>query len=133
MKKSETALVIAKIIANDGRLAKEDPKDQLAMLEAWHEGIGDLPFADCLEAVKGHYRDSIEWIMVAHIRQRVGDIRRARLAANPLPEMPPEIVGNPRAYADAVNAAAVAIGDGQDPWPVITAVADRYRRELGPE
>lgn len=38
---------------------------------AWFRVIGDLPYAECENAVIAHYADSREWIMPADVRTRV--------------------------------------------------------------
>lgn len=38
---------------------------------AWHAVVRDLPFADAQQAVFDHYTEGTEWIMPAHVRQRV--------------------------------------------------------------
>lgn len=83
MRRSETALVLAKIAAFDNR--RLDPPDaaDTPLLNAWHEVIGDLGVTEALAAVAAHYRDSRDWLMPAHLRQRVVQARTARLAAAP--------------------------------------------------
>lgn len=97
---------------------------------AWLQVLGDLPFADCEAAVIGHYTDSTEWIMPAHVRQRVRVIRDCRLDAMEIPEPPRELANDPPAYRAAVRAAAQAIADGRDPEAAMQAVAAQVRREL---
>lgn len=38
---------------------------------AWSLVVGDLPYAECEEAVVTHYSESREWIMPADVRARV--------------------------------------------------------------
>lgn len=40
-------------------------------LYAWFRVVGDLPYAECEQAVIAHYTDSREWIMPADVRKRV--------------------------------------------------------------
>ncbi|GAA0853315.1 hypothetical protein ACFQVD_26730 [Streptosporangium amethystogenes subsp. fukuiense] len=58
---------------------------------AWREVIGDLDFPDARDAVIGHYTDSTDWLMPAHVRVRVKAIRTRRLERSPLPAPNPEI------------------------------------------
>ena len=58
---------------------EDDEEGRAAMIAFWLEMIGDLPFADCAQAVRDHYRESREWIMPADIRHRVRAIRDQRL------------------------------------------------------
>ena len=97
---------------------------------AWHAVLGDLSFTDAKQAVLGYYADTRERIMPADVRQRVRDIRDARLNAMEIPEPPRELAANPPAYRAAIRAAAQAIADGRDPETAMQAVAAQARREL---
>jgi hypothetical protein len=97
---------------------------------AWHRIIGDLPFADCETAVLAHYADSTDWIMPAHVRRRVLEIRNQRLSATEIPPPPRELLSDPDGYQAALHAAAVAIADGRDPERAMQAVASARLREL---
>lgn len=97
---------------------------------AWHAAIGDLGFEDSRAAVIAHYRETTDRIMPAHVRQRVMEVRDARLKATEIPEPPREIANNPAAYRAALRAAATAIADGRDPEPAMQAIAAQARREL---
>jgi hypothetical protein len=44
---------------------------------AWADALGDLDRAECTDAIRAHYRESTDWLMPAHIRERV----KARRAA----------------------------------------------------
>jgi hypothetical protein len=132
MEKSEAALVVAKAIAYDGRLAKKDELAARADVERWHEAIGDLALPDCLAAVAGYYRENSGWIMPADVRQRVQAIREYRLATVPVPEIPRAIVDNPRAHLAAHTAAVAAIMNGDDPLPAMREIARQAVAAIGP-
>ena len=97
---------------------------------AWHAAVGDLGFEDARAAVVGHYTDTTEWLMPAHVRRRVRDIRDRRLEATEIPEPPRELAGNPPAWRAAIHAARVAIADGRDPEAAMLTVASQVRLEL---
>jgi hypothetical protein len=97
---------------------------------AWHRVIGDLQFADCEQAVLGHYADCADWLMPAHIRLRVRETRNRRIQATGIPAPPPELLDDPEAYSACLHAAAVAIADGRDPHAAMHAIASRRGREL---
>lgn len=69
---AETAQVVAKIKLGDNRNV-----DELVIRE-WHDGIGDLVAADCVEAVSMHRRSSAEYLQVFHVRENVRLILRRR-------------------------------------------------------
>ena len=97
---------------------------------AWHRIIGDLSFRDCEDAVFAHYGETPDWIMPAHIRQRVMEVRHKRLQDTEIPPPPPELLDDPDAYRAALHAAAVAIGDGRDPGVAMQAIARQVHRKL---
>ena len=98
---------------------------------AWHAAVGDLRFEDCQAAVIAHYTGSTDWLMPAHVRQRVREMRDRRLRETKVPPPPRELLDNPAAYQAALHAATVAIADGRDPQQAMTAVTRQARRELG--
>lgn len=79
MKRSQTALVLAKIAAVDNRRLDPPDADMTPILDSWHEAIGDLGVQDCLDAVRDHRRETTEWLQPAHVRDRVIVMRRARV------------------------------------------------------
>jgi hypothetical protein len=121
----ETIDVLAGAAAFDRRTVGE------ADAIAWHATIGDLRFDDCQAAVIAHYRETSDWLMPAHVRQRVRAIRARRIEDAEVPAPPSELADNPPAYSAALHAARVAIADGADPRPAVDLVARRTRRELG--
>ena len=65
----ETNRLLAVIAATDGRSVDD------ATVAVWSGHLGDLPFAECMEAVRRHYLKSTKWVMPAHIREQVLAIR----------------------------------------------------------
>lgn len=108
MTPAETFNLLRTIAALDRRTVGE--ADALA----WHATLRDLPYADCRDAVVAHYRDSADWIMPAHVRQRVRAARRERLARTPVPDPPPEMADHPGRYQAWVAAKVRQIADGKD-------------------
>lgn len=80
---------------------------------AWHAAIGDLPFRDARQAVIDHYRESTDWLMPAHVRERVDAVRFGRLRQNPIPPPPPELLDNPQAYREYVRDKGTAIANNE--------------------
>ena len=103
MNAEDTSRLLAKCASYDRRKIGE------ADVIAWFQVLGDLPYDDCIAAVIGHYTDTTEWLMPAHVRRRVRDIRDRRLEATEIPEPPRELAGNPPAWRAAIRAASVAI------------------------
>jgi len=97
---------------------------------AWHAAIGDLGLDDCRTAVIGHYTDGTDWLMPAHVRQRVQRIRNRRLDRASIPAPPPELVDDWPAYQAALHAARVAAADGRDPGDASQAVANPARLRI---
>lgn len=54
-----------------------------AVILTWHELIGELDFADCVEAMKAHFRECTDYLLPAHIVAGVRAIRNARSSADP--------------------------------------------------
>lgn len=75
MNKAQMADLLNLIASTDGRNLTQQ------MPNAWMELLGDLSFPDCKQAVLGHYRESTEWLMPAHIRRRVSAVRQRRINA----------------------------------------------------
>ncbi len=76
MELSQTAQVYAKVQLFDNR----QPADRV-MLQAWHEVLGHLDYADALEAVAVHMRGSTEYITPAHLVVAAKQSKVNRLAA----------------------------------------------------
>jgi hypothetical protein len=82
MTRSEIALLLGAMAARDQRTIGDT--DVLA----WHEDIGDLGFDEARQAVSRHYRESVERIKPAHVRQHVKVIRAEQRAAAEVRELP---------------------------------------------
>ena len=83
MKRSEAALLLAKISAYDRRTVGD------ADIEAWAEVLPeDMPLADALDAVRDHFRSSTEFLMPLHLIDAVRSIRQGRLRAAGTPPIP---------------------------------------------
>jgi hypothetical protein len=124
MNAEETGRVLAKCASYDRR----KPADAVTI--AWYQALGDLRYDDCIAAVIAHYAETADWIMPAHIRQRVEEARKQRIRDAGIPAPPPELIDDPPAYRAALRAAAVAIGDGRDPEKAMQAITRQARREL---
>lgn len=125
MTPEETGKLLATCATFDRR--KVGPLDVIA----WHRVLGDLRYADCDTAVLAHYGESAEWIMPAHVRERVREIRDERLRLTEMPPPPRELADDPAAYRAALRAAELAIADGRDPHQAMAVIGRRARRELG--
>jgi hypothetical protein len=79
----------------------------------WTALVGDLAFSDCQAAVVGHYRDSTDWIMAKHIRDRVAEIRQERLRAAGPVEIPEELADSPAEALAWKQERLTAIADGR--------------------
>jgi len=80
-----------------------------ADVTAWQLAVGDLPFGDAKLAVVAHYRETTDWLMPAHVRTRVREVRAARLQESPLTGRPP---ADPAEYAAWLGAERRRIADG---------------------
>jgi hypothetical protein len=92
---NETANVLAKIQLGDNREITP------LVIQEWHDTIGDLPYADAVEAVRMHRRDTTAYLMPAHIRENVRVIQRRRERAERVtrPALPrPEITLDREAF-----------------------------------
>lgn len=86
---------------------------------AWQAAVGDLAWPDAQAAVIEHFRESTDWLMPAHIRQRVAAIRQARLdAAGPI-EIPEDLADHPAEAIAWKQRAMTAIADGTEPQKAI--------------
>lgn len=125
MNAEETGRLLAKCASYDRRKIGE------AEVIAWLQAIGDLNYRDCETAVVGHYTDSTDWIMPAHVRQRVRKIRDERIDRAKIPAPPPEIAnGDRETYRAVLHAARVAVADGRDPEAAMRVVTGTPRREI---
>ncbi|MGW0485775.1 hypothetical protein [Nonomuraea sp. NPDC003214] len=108
MTPDQTGQVLAYVAAADRRtIGKAD-------LLVWQDGVGDLPFADVMDAVRKHYRESTEFLMPAHVRRAVRKAREDR-ASRGVPAAPPaEIADRPGAYKLHLVRAIADIADQRD-------------------
>lgn len=122
MNAEQAGQVLAKCASYDRRKTGD------AETIAWYQVLGDLAYDDCIAAVVAHYRETTDWIMPAHIRNRVKDIRLQCIQDAGIPEPPPELLDDPPAYRAALRAAAIAIADGRDPEVAMEAIARQAAR-----
>lgn len=122
MNAEETGRVLAKCASYDRRKTGD------AETIAWFQAIGDLAYSDCIAAVIAHYRETTDWCMPAHIRNRVKEARAQRIQDADIPPPPPELLDDPTAWRAAVRAAAIAAADGRDPEAAMQAIARQARR-----
>ena len=74
MNATEAATVLAKIQLGDNR----DIDAAGLVLAEWIDSIGDLDFADAVEAVRMHRKLSTAYLLPAHLRENVRLIRSRR-------------------------------------------------------
>jgi hypothetical protein len=79
---------------------------------AWYAVVFDLSYDDAKLAVMGHYTDTADRIMPAHVRQRVKAMRRDRLSREIVPAPDPEIADEPGRYRETLGAEIRRIADG---------------------
>ncbi|ALE05524.1 hypothetical protein AL755_08585 [Arthrobacter sp. ERGS1:01] len=72
MEIQETAAVLAKIQSFDNRNV-DNPN-----IMAWHEVLAPYTLNDCLKAVSQYFAKSADWIMPAHVVERVRAIEECR-------------------------------------------------------
>jgi hypothetical protein len=106
----------------DNRKPPEDNEARKAMIGFWLGMVGDLRYADAVQAVRDHYRESREWLMPAEIRARVRRILAERFGRTPVPAPPAELLDDPAAYAGHLRRSAQAIASGQ---PERASIASR--------
>lgn len=75
MTPAEVARMLAQVQAFDRRTVGE------ADVAAWSLVLVDVELNDALQAVTRHYAESTEWLMPAHLRALVAEIRRERRRA----------------------------------------------------
>jgi hypothetical protein len=125
MTPEETGKLLARAALYDNR------KVDTPTVIAWHAILGDLPYPDCEAALAGHYAETTEWLMPAHVRTRVKEARHQRIKdAGGVPAPPPELLDDPAVYGAALQAAATALADGRDPQAAMAAIARQQTREL---
>lgn len=80
--------------------------------DAWHELLGDLGFEDCKTAATAVARRQ-PFVAPSEIRAEVRQIHSERLARNPVPAPPAELLDDPRAYNEHLAAETHRIITGQ--------------------
>jgi hypothetical protein len=89
MTPDEVVKVLARVQMDDNRQVDR------VVVQSWVEEIGDLGYAEALEAVVMHRRETTAWLMAAHVRENVRRIRNQRArddrVANPRAIEPPNI------------------------------------------
>lgn len=122
MNRSQTALLLGLAAAYDRRTIGE------ADVEAWHDVLGDISFADAKTAVKDHYRESNDWIMPAMIRKAVRKIRADRI--NKAPQVDPPADMTPVETIEWLRTTRRAIADGTYQAPAPPELKQRDMRQL---
>lgn len=74
---TETAAVLAKIQSYDNRNV------DTAAIVSWHEQLEPHAYKDCIAAVVAHFGKSTDWILPAHIKQRVKEVELRRMQGFP--------------------------------------------------
>jgi len=97
---------------------------------SWHAAIGDLNYEDARQAVIDHYGESAEWIMPAHVRQRIRETRLRRLRDTEIPPPPPELTDDPDAYRQWLRTATRIVADGGTAEQAAAAAVESTRRRL---
>ncbi|MGS2645908.1 zinc finger domain-containing protein [Streptosporangium sp. G12] len=80
---------------------------------AWHAAVGDLDYPDAQTAVVGHYTETTDWLMPAHVRVRVKAIRARRLERAVLDA--PASDGDPRDYQAQLQQGLKRLAGGWTP------------------
>jgi hypothetical protein len=104
MNVADVAAVLVKIRLGDNRNV-----DDLVIRE-WEDGVGDLNYADCVEAVRMHRRESAAYLQVFHVRDNVRVLlaRRAReLRVNSPREIESNVITLDRAEFERLTQAAI--------------------------
>lgn len=83
-----------------------------ADIAAWTLAIGDLPFGDAQAAIISHYSEGTDWLMPAHVRQRVKLARELNIARHPIPPPPAHLADTPPAYRDELQNNVSRLADG---------------------
>lgn len=113
MTPGDVARVLTAAAARDGRTIGD------ADVLAWHQDIGDLEYADALEAVSRHYQHTTDRLMPAHLRQLAGDIDRERRRA-----------AREAAELEAKQRAAIDRGPTRDRSAEVTALVRQVIEQL---
>jgi hypothetical protein len=82
MNRPEAATLLALCSAYDRRTVGDSD------VMAWADALDDIRLADATEAVKGHYRNSREWLMPSDVRAAVRRLRDERIGNAAIPPEP---------------------------------------------
>lgn len=98
---------------------------------AWAKALEGLNPRDCAQAITDHFKDSTEYLMPAHVRQRVQRLRTERIRAVPSTALEPADVdpNDVEAYQVARLALIRRVADG-DPLPERPALPARDPEKL---
>ena len=125
MNRSETAQLLAMCAGVDQRTVGETD------VQVWHALLGDVDLPDARAALIGHYADSTERVMPAHIRKRARAAREQRLAhadARGIPAADPDDV---HSYLAALRGGRHRDASDHQPRPVGELLTDVFRRPDG--
>jgi hypothetical protein len=130
MNRTEAGVLLAVAAAFDSRTIGE------ADAMAWASALPDVAFDDARDAVIGHYADTTDRIMPAHVKARVRALRRDRITVAPgegsvayeteIPDADPDDVP---AYLAALREHRRRAADAtMRPRPVQQAIAGAFPR-----
>lgn len=107
MNKRETGQLLAYISSFDNRNFNE------LTAATWNELFLDYDIDECKQLVRQHFDESSEWLMPAHLKQRLRETRRARLRAiGTVPRVNEVDAGRPDAH-QVMKKVANAIASGR--------------------
>lgn len=107
MTPQEAAALLTVAAAFDNRKPDADAA------KAWAAALGEMPFVDCRDAVVAHYRKTTDWIMPAHVLERVQRVRDKRIADSEGALTPPPHAREGDAHRDWLRDAKRRLGDGE--------------------
>ena len=84
--------------------------------ETWHDLLGELPYADCLTAVRALIRHSAT-VAPADIRTEIGPLRESRLEQQLIPAPPPDVADDPIRYINYLRDARRRTANGETTRP----------------
>ena len=123
MNAQQVAAVVAKIRLGDNRETSPE-----VILE-WLDTIGDLNFDDAVEAVRMHRRESVEYLVAAHVRANVKRIQLGRQTSNDTSGI--DWASRGAAPQPANMGELSAAWDDADAWGREVAVYDEQLRVAG--
>jgi hypothetical protein len=90
---AEVNRLLAYVSAVDGRRVDD------TTVIAWQSILGELELDDCLEAVRGHFARSTDWLMPANVRTMVGLIHERRRPHHDVLSLPSRFEEDPERNA----------------------------------